>query len=148
LVQTPAGGTWLSVSNTSGISASVSPGNLAPGEYCGSVLFNVGNGRAEAAVRLIVTTPSLTVPANPIDFTVGATTAITSRCIPIGSTGGPLPFTAAITNLPGVTLSANAGITPATLILTSNAFGVTAGNYTGTLTISAPSPPSNHNPLL
>jgi hypothetical protein len=82
-----------------------------------------GIGISPASVQLSYT---LTGPT-PAAATVFVTT-----------TSGHYPFTASVSGIPGLTLSATSGTTPATLSLNLNTNGLSAGTYSGILALNSP----------
>ena len=97
-VNTPTGGTWLSISPTSGSSATgapsdnrvgqitikVDPGTLAAGEYSGKVTVTAGTDSQDAMVYLKVSGPSVVIRPKELKFTAtGGVPSPASRDITI-----------------------------------------------------------------
>lgn len=155
---TSAGGNWLVVNTAAGatpapISISVNPAGLAAGAYNGTVTVTAegaGNPPRQVPVTLtvsndpLITVNSTTAPATvPFIYQTGKVPP-GSRSLAIGSsTGAPLDYTlAAATEAGGNWLSVTpaTGTTPGNFTISVNPAGVVAGNYDGSITITATNP--------
>jgi len=147
---TTSGGSWLSATPASGttpgtVNVSVSPSSLAAGTYTGTVKVTSSGATGSpvtTSVTLVVSsatavTPTLTASPSTMSFayTIGGT-APASQPILVSSTPSALSFTSAST---GTWLSATpaSGATPGTVNASVNPSGLTAGSYTGTVTIAS-----------
>jgi len=150
-VTTPSGGTWLTGSgsgtNSGSVTVSVNIAGLASGSYSGTVTIT-----AAGATNTPQTVPvTLTITEPPI---IGlSATSLTFNATP---TANPPNQTVTISNAGGGTLSWTAtgavispgggtwlGVTPAsgtnsgTVAVSVNTSGLTAGTYSGTVTVTA-----------
>jgi uncharacterized protein (TIGR03437 family) len=150
-----SGANWLQVTPTSGTtpeSLSVSLVSsvlttLASGTYNGQVtLTPTGGGGASLNVPVTLTVSgSAQLIGNPaslaFDYQIGGTNNITQQAVDLSSPSGTVNFGAAATVSGGVqwlSVSPTSGATPATLTVTVMPSGLTAGNYSGSITIVAP----------
>ena len=145
---TASGGSWLSVTPTSGatgssssVTVSVSPSSLAAGTYSGTVTIAAAGAASQAVnVTLVVSTSSQTITATPssLNFTasVGAA-APPSQTVNV--TGGG-SSSMSVTTSGGSWLSASlsASTTQAVVTVSVNPANLTAGTYTGTVAIALP----------
>jgi hypothetical protein len=79
-------------------------------------------------------------PATPIELNY-VLTSPAPAAVPINVTTtytNPMPFTAMVSGIPGASLSANSGSAPATINLSLNTAGLSAGTYAGVIAVSAP----------
>jgi hypothetical protein len=67
-------------------------------------------------------------------------TSVAPSAVPINvtATTGSIPFTAAVSGMPGLSLSSASGTAPTTLNMNLNIAGLTAGVYPGVLAVEAP----------
>jgi uncharacterized repeat protein (TIGR01451 family) len=150
-VQTPAGGTWLSVSPLSGstpasLSVSVDPTGLAAGTYNGMIAIT-GAGASNSPLTVTVTlmvsqqaTLSTTPTTLSFSYQIG-TSPPAAQPLAVASSSGPLSFTAAAsvqTPAGGTWLSVSplSGSTPANLSVSVDPAGLAPGTYNGTITIA------------
>lgn len=78
----------------------------------------------------LINAGTLTVSPTSLTFDGSSTKTVT-----VGSTGSALSFTAS-TNAAWLSVTPSSGQTPATLNVTANASGLSAGTYTGTVTVA------------
>lgn len=146
-----SGGTnWLIVSPLSGatpssLSVVANPAGLAPGTYSGSIVVTgsgAGNGPQTIPVTFTVTNTALLSP-NPgslsFNFQIGQANPPT-QTVTVFSTGAPLSFgAAATTNNGGSWLSVGSlsGTTTGSLSISVNPAGLSAGTYTGNVTLTS-----------
>ncbi len=142
-----SGGTWLSVSPSSGgtsgsASVSVNPAGLAAGSYSGSVTITAAGSTGSPktvpiALNITVGAPTLTVSPASLSFayqTGGATPA--AQSIAIG--GGPLNYRATVSGGAWLSVSPAGGTAPGSVSVSVNTTGMAAGAYNGTVTITVP----------
>lgn len=147
---TNGGGSWLIVSPNGGttpstLSVAVSGASLAAGIYTGSIGISsgdVGSDPVTIPVTLTVTSPGLTLtpPSISLFATPGSVTPVTQQ-FSVAAGGATAAFTVVATTQSGggwLTVSANSGTAPASLTITGNPSGLSAGTYTGTITVTAP----------
>ncbi len=160
VLQTPSGGTWLSVSPASGntpqtISVAVNPGGLKAGVYTGSIIITAqgaSNSPSTIAVTFTVSAqPALySAPASlAFSYQIGATVP-SARALNIASSSAALNFTAAAAvQTPNggtwLSLTPASGTTPAGLRVSVNPVGLAAGTYTGSVIVTASE--ASNNPL-
>jgi trimeric autotransporter adhesin len=145
------GGTWLSVSPTSGttpatLSVQVSPTGLAPGLYNGSVSITPTGGSATSVPVTLTVTGTTTFSASPnvVNFTYsqGGSTP-ESQTIQVSSAGsGRVAFTAT-SNATWLTVLPTSGATPVILTLTASVRGLGIGTYAGAISLT----PTGGSPL-
>jgi hypothetical protein len=144
---TATSATWLSVAPASGttpgnLSVSVNPSGLAAGTYTGNVTITsagASNSPKTVPVTLMVTAasiPTLTVSPLSLSFTfqTGGTTPA-AQSVTLSSTSALNYTAAASAGWLGVTPAS--GSTPGSLSVSVNPAGLAAGNYTGTVTLTA-----------
>jgi uncharacterized protein (TIGR03437 family) len=145
------GGTWLSVSPTSGttpatLSVQVSPTGLAPGVYNGAISVTpTGGFAASVPVTFTVTgTTTLSASPNAVNFTYSqGGSAPESQTIQVSSAGsGSVAFTAT-GNATWLTVLPTSGTTPVILTLTASVRGLGIGTYAGTISLT----PTGGSPL-
>jgi uncharacterized protein (TIGR03437 family) len=162
VAQTSTGGNWLSASPAANINTgtpitvSVSPGNLLPGVYNGSIIVTpaagagAGNGAQTIAVTLTVANdPAIQASVNAISFPYQTGQAVPGTQIVTltSSTGAPLTYsvTSAETTCSTVTWLTLAGATNGTTnssftVAPTNLGSLTPGTCTGTVTVAAINP--------
>lgn len=143
---TSSGGSWLTVSPTSGASPStltisVSPSTLATGSYSGAITISA-SGAANVTISVTLTVsagqPVLAVGSTSLSFayTYGGA-APAAQTVSISNTGtGTLAWTASDPDF-WVQLSPGSGTGDATFSVTVNPANLAAGNYSSTVTIAA-----------
>ena len=151
-----AGTNWLSVSPASGnapatILVSINPGSLAPGTYPGTVTVTAPAANPSSqtfTVSLTVlaaSTPTLSVSTKSLTYSFAQGSQGQQQTIPVANVGGgTLSFQASATSGSGGNwLSVSPGTGTATLSapgsvnVTISPGSLTAGTYTGTVTITA-----------
>jgi uncharacterized protein (TIGR03437 family) len=152
---------WLKVSILSGVASSSNPATLmvsvtpaagmTPGPYTATLNLTSPNSSASVSVTLVVSqNPFLTVSANQLAFSAPfAGTPPPAQGLTVGTTGGPLNFTATASSSPAwLTVSPSGGVTgtqSAQLTVGISQAGLNAlsvGSYQGTITIA----PTNGDP--
>jgi uncharacterized protein (TIGR03437 family) len=143
--------TWLSASPLFGatpqtIAVSVSPSGFGPGVYTGNLHVSApsaSNPTLDLPVKLTVATgPLLTISALPAKFVyqIGGTTP-PQQTIALGSSTAALNYSVIVNASSGgswLAVSPASGITPASLTITVNPVGLPAGDYDGSISITAP----------
>ena len=141
---------WLSASPTSGttpgtVNVSVNPASLSAGTYTGTVKVTSSGATGSPTttnVTLVVSSATVVTPtlsASPLAmsfaYTTGGTTPA-SQPILVSATPSAVSFTATSA---GTWLSATptSGTTPGTVNVSVNPSGLTAGSYTGTVSIAS-----------
>jgi uncharacterized protein (TIGR03437 family) len=150
-VTVSSGSGWLSAAAGSAPEAniSVNPAGLASGNYEGTVIINsAGAGTAQIHVALSVwtTPPPLTVTPSSLTFTaqLGGILGI-EQTLSVQSAGVALPLTISATAASGTTpnwldaVDPNAAPTPANINVIVGEPSTLPGEYTGTISIGAPS---------
>ena len=148
---------WLSVSPQSGntpgrITVTADPLNLAPGVYNGTIVISVplANPSSQTVnVQFTVTAaipPTLSLDQSHMSFTYATTSTARSQTLIVSNTGGgSLNFTASTTYNSGgaanwLSVSPQAGTAtpgnPVALAVTADPSMLSAGTYTGSLTIN------------
>ncbi|HEY2013246.1 MAG TPA: hypothetical protein VGH38_07070, partial [Bryobacteraceae bacterium] len=147
------GGTWLSATPTTGnapgtVTVTASAGSLAVGQYTGKVTITAAAPGASGSPLTIPVTlnvvngQQLTGTPTTLNFTgaVGGTVPA-SQTITLSAPGAPIPFTAAATTATGgswLQVSPASGNTPGTVTVSVSPQSLTAGQYTGTVTLTSP----------
>lgn len=139
---------WLTLSATSGtapssVTVSVNTAGLTAGTYSGAISVSASgatNTPRTVAVSLTLTTaaPTIGLSATNLSFTgqqggsnpSGQTLSISN------TSSGTLGWTAS-TNQSWLTVSSTNGTAPSTITVSANTAGLAAGNYNGTITVSA-----------
>ena len=145
-------GNWLSLSSATGavlitpsaIGVKANVTGLAAGTYDGTVTLTPVSGTGGATivnVRLQVSnTALLRIGANELPFTVlpGGPQGVNQN-LAVDSTGDPIAFAVSTSINNGANwlgIFTSAGTTPANVIVSVNATGLTPGTYTGSVTIT------------
>ncbi|MBL8174499.1 MAG: hypothetical protein JNK48_07515 [Bryobacterales bacterium] len=148
-VSTITGGNWLSASTGIGttpsrLNISASPQGLPPGVYGGTVQINsAGVPPARVDVTLsVVSTAALSASPSTLSFLrqLGSDAGVTEQLIFVGSSGSPATLTVTPTTTDGgswLQASVTASTTPGVVAVRINPAGLTAGNYNGSVAISA-----------
>ncbi len=140
------GAEWLGITPATGtapqaLSVKVSPANLGPGTYRGSIIFSApgaGSGGQLLGVTLTVTgTVSLTAAPQSLSFTTDSAGAPpAAQAITVTSN---FPATVAAASSPGwLSVTPVSGSTPASFSVSVVTAGLAAGVYNGAVTISSP----------
>jgi hypothetical protein len=139
--------TWLTEAPASGttpgtVSVGINTSGLTAGTYNGTVTITAtgaSNSPRTVAVTLNVTssTPNLTLSAGTLTFAyqVGGNTPA-AQTISINSTGTALSY-AATTSAAWLTATPASGSTPGSIAVGISPSGLTAGTYSGTVTVTA-----------
>jgi len=137
---------WLTTSPTSGttpgtVSVGVNTSGLGAGTYNGNVTVTASgasNSPRTVAVTLNITssTPNLTLSPTTLSFAyqVGGTTPA-AQTVTTSSSGSALTFTVT-TSAGWLTATPASGTTPNSISVGINTSGLTAGSYTGTVTVT------------
>jgi hypothetical protein len=144
------GAGWLALTGggdtPAAVNASVIPTGLTPGVYKGQILASAsgaGNSPLAIPVSLVVTTaPSLTIAPASLTFAsqIGST-APPNQQIALSSTDGsalPIGSVAVSNGISWLAATANASTTPATLTVSANPAGLSAGVYQASIVVSSP----------
>jgi uncharacterized protein (TIGR03437 family) len=157
---TTGGNSWLFVAPVTGSTASgsnvltvsVLPGLLSAGSYAGTITLTatgsatVANSPVTIPVTFQVTSTTLSAGPSSLSFTqtVGGS-APASQSLQITTNGTPVNYTAVASvvqspaTIPSwLSVSPGTGTTPATLTVSANGANLTAGTYSGSVTVSAP----------
>ena len=145
---TSSGGNWLAVTPTTGtgnvtLSVSVVPAvltGLAPAVYNGTITVTPTGGVPQTvAVTLTVQAPgSLTFSSNPPVFTYTAGGALpAAQTLSITSMGENVTFTAAAQSSGWLAVTPTSATTPASLSVSVNPANLGAGQYLGSIALSA-----------
>jgi uncharacterized protein (TIGR03437 family) len=147
---TSSGGAWLSLTPTALTTpyssfVTVTPGNLPPGEYHGSITV-IAQGASTPAFIVPVTLtigagPLLTVSGSlsPFNYELGGA-APAGQTIAVGSTSTPLKFTVTTSTSDGgewLMAGPLSGVTPASLLVGINTGDLKPGTYSGTISVSS-----------
>ncbi len=137
---------WLSVSpgsatTSANVTVTVNAGGLAPGSYQGSVTLTPSSGTAvTVTVSLTVTSaptgPSLGVSPGTLSFACDAGGAAPpSQTVSLAS-GGFVSYSVTVTGASWLTVNPMSGTAPSTLTVTVDPSNLTAGTYSGTITVT------------
>jgi YVTN family beta-propeller protein len=143
---TQSGGSWLRLSQTGGtlpatLTVSVDVTGLAAGDYSGSVTITAGATTQRVTVSLRITgTAAGSLTVTPVQLAFNATagqSSVPSQNLALSGTG---TFTASAATQSGgswLRLSPTGGTLPATLAVSVDVTGLAAGDYSGSVTITA-----------
>jgi uncharacterized protein (TIGR03437 family) len=150
---TASGGPWLTVVPAIGttpgtVSVGVSNGGLGVGTYTGTVSVSsstAGSSPLTISVTLSITsssTPLLNASPAAINLCTQPGAGPATQIITLTNSGAPISFTASAVTNNGSWLSVGptagtASTSPTTLTVTANPTGLSAGNYSGLVTITA-----------
>ena len=142
---TASGGSWLSVTPTSGVtsasvSVSVNPAGLGPGVYNGSIAVTGTGTNSPLAVPVSLTVTAL-LSANPgslaFAYQTGQSTP-PSQTVHVSASGSAaLSFQAAASGGQWLSVAPAAATTPSDLTVSVNPVGLAAGTYTGAITVTS-----------
>ncbi len=144
-----ATGAWLSIAPVSGstpalITAIINAAGLTPGTYSGSILVASGGGTQTIPVTLSVISGSfLSASASSITLSSTPGSVPATRTFTISSSPASVGFAAIASTTAGgnwLSVSPASGVTPASLNVTANTDGLTAGNYSGLISVQASDP--------
>jgi uncharacterized protein (TIGR03437 family) len=138
---------WLSAAigsssaTSAAVAVGVNPAGLAAGVYTGSVVLTVGSGKIPVPVTLtVVGFPTLVLSPRSLSFTAQLSASGDTpppQTVLLGAQNRNVSFTLAA-SAPWIVVSSGRSSTPATLNVSVNAAGLSAGSYTGNITITAP----------
>jgi dUTPase len=139
--------TWLTISQSSGTGAanpsvSVNTTGLAVGSYSGTITLTASGATGSPGtvnVSLTVTqSPSLSLSPNTLTFsgTAGSTNPAPQTAAIANNGGGTLNWSA-VSNQSWLSVSPASGAGAANPSISVNTSGLTAGNYSGTVTVTA-----------
>jgi uncharacterized protein (TIGR03437 family) len=142
---TTSGGTWLTVTQTSGTTPTpvligVNPSNLLPGTYNGTVSFTASGATQSIAVTLTVTNNPMLVASAPslwFAYQIGQTFPIPQTVALTGSNGAPLSYSATTATSWLILTGQTSGTTNNFFTVSANTSGLSANTYTGQITITA-----------
>jgi len=147
---TTSGGSWLSLSQTSGsgetrVNVTANPTGLGIGTYRGAITVTAsglgGSPRTVPVTLNVAARPVLAVGVSTLSFTGLPGQDPPAQSVPISNTGGGMmEWTATASTSSGgnwLVVSPAAGAGNATLQVSARTLGL-AGPYTGTITITAP----------
>ena len=148
-VSTPAGFNWLQVptqfgSTPGSIPVNVLTSGLVPGTYNGTINIqssNAGNPSISVPVTLVITAGSvLQLSPNALSFAyqIGQSQPL-SQTVIVGSPGGQVAYSVATQTNTGtnwLTVSSTTGVAPGSFAVGVNTSGLTAGTYTGSITVT------------
>jgi Viral BACON domain len=142
-----SGGSWLSVSPSSGrtpssLGVSVSPGSLAAGTYSGSVQVSAGTGSVTIPVTLTVTSTSTTrLVVSPTSLAFGyqqGGTVPSSQSISVTSSSSTaISFTDSTSGASWLSVSRTSGSTPSSIVVSVNPGSLAAGTYNASVQVSS-----------
>jgi uncharacterized protein (TIGR03437 family) len=143
-VSTNNGGSWLSISPTSGTtpgspSVSVTPGSLPFGTYTGGIVLTSSSASNTVLVfvTLTVGNPALTITPSTLNFAGTAGGTVAPQTVTVGSTGSAaINWTAAAATQSGgnwLTISPSSGQTSSTVQVSATIGALVPGSYTGTV---------------
>jgi len=149
---TATGGAWLTATpangNTPGtVQVSANAGSLAVGQYTGTVTITAPTASGSPIsipVTLNVVTPQ-TITVTPAtltySYTVGTSAVPVPQAVQVATTGSSIPLSVTATTKDGanwLSVTPTSGATPAILSVSVTPQILTAGTYTGTVTINSP----------
>jgi uncharacterized protein (TIGR03437 family) len=151
---TGTGITWLSISpngqlsTNQTITATANISGLGVGNYTGNIALGANGATVNIPVNLVISSGSTTQPtggdvtvsSSTLAFSAGlGATAPASQTLTVSSAAGSasVPFTAAATSTGNwLAVSPASGTTQSNLIVSVNQTGLSAGNHTGSITIT------------
>jgi uncharacterized protein (TIGR03437 family) len=154
---TASGGSWLSVTPASGatsgtLTVSVITTGLAAGTYTGSIKITATNPSGvvvpDSPLTIPVTyyvseNPLLLASPNPLSFAATVGSLANGENVLVNSTGTTLNYTITSTTNTGgpwLAVSSLPGATPDSFPVSAVAYNLSAGTYTGSITITATNP--------
>ena len=152
IATTVSGGSWLSVTPTSGtapgaLSISVNGSGLTPGNYGGTVVVTAPNAAGSPqTIQVALAVNAGTISASPapsagLTFTQAAGGSGPAQTITLTSTPVSVSFTATATTAGSsgnwLLVASATGSTPGSVLVSVNAASLAVGTYTGTVTITA-----------
>ena len=136
---------WLSVSPSPGdtsypIGVYASVAGLAPGNYSGSIVITptvTGIAAITVPVTLTIIAPPVSISPSALTFTYPGGSPPASQSIQVSATGtAAVSFTAQSSNINWLSVTPTSGATPATLLVSVSPGALTAGAYSGTITVN------------
>lgn len=153
-VTTNGGGTWLNatppqifpyLSAPAAVSISVDGSSLTAGTHSGTINFNVNGAIQRVNVTVTVSAAALTTLSvenlTPFDYQVGGTLP-SSQNIKVSSPGGAIAYTVTVSTTSGgnwLFATPAQGITEGPVRVSVNPQGLTAGTYSGAVSITSAS---------
>jgi len=142
---TTSGGSWLTVTPTSGttptpVSIGVAPLTLGPGTYNGTVSFVAGGVTQSISVTLTVTNNPMLVPSATslwFAYQIGQASPASQTVALTSSNGAPLSYSATTTTSWLILTGQTSGTTNNLFTVSANTSGLSANTYTGQITITA-----------
>ncbi len=138
-------GSWLSITPNSGVSpgpvrVTASAARLSPGTYTATILVLRDLSKLTIPVTFTVTqTANVTVAPESLAFeAVAGATSIPAKTLDVGISLGRVQFTAEAATTSGgrwLQVTPASGMTPGKVTVTVNPAGLTAGTYSGTVTV-------------
>ena len=141
---TAGGGSWLSVTPTSGsnnatLTVSVNPAGLAASTYTGTITVTPTGGAAQTVSVTLTVSPPGTLTPDPTSltftYTAGNPPPVPQSVI-VTSSGTMVSFTASATSSGWLSVTPTSGSTPDTLSVSVNPLILGAGTYSGSITLS------------
>ncbi len=137
---------WLSVSPTSGVTpgtvtVTANPAGLVAGSYSGSITLTAqGYASVTVPVTFAVASSGKSLQATPgtVSVTADAGGSVQQAVVDLLTTDGANAGFTVSSNRPWLSALPTTGQTPATLTISVNPATLIAGNYSGTLTVTAP----------
>jgi uncharacterized protein (TIGR03437 family) len=148
-LQTTTGGSWLSITPTSGTTATrasvaVNPAGLAGGTYSGQITLTgpeVTNSPQIVNVTLAVGTPRLTIGPSSMVFVASAGANPPSQSLQVQNAGsGALGWSGAVATQSGgnwLVISPNTAVAPSSVDVSVNSAGMQRGAYSGSVTLNS-----------
>jgi hypothetical protein len=142
----PSGGSWLSISPTSGatpgsITVSVKPGSLAAGTYKASVAISSRSGTLTVPVTLTIEAATANLVVTPssmaFGFQQGGTLPASQSLSVTSSTGSAISFTDSTSGASWLSVNRTNGTTPNTIGVSASPGSLAAGTYTGSVQVSS-----------
>lgn len=133
------------------ITVAFQPGSLSVGTYTAKVTINApgsANPTTDVPIVLnVVSTSQLVVTPTPLNLTVQTGAAASNQPLNVNSSGSPLNYSVTVSssNTPWLTVPAGQLTTGTPVSVTINPAGLTAGGYTGQITIVSPG--ASNSPL-
>jgi uncharacterized protein (TIGR03437 family) len=135
---------WITVSPSTTtlpavLTVSANPANLSPGTYTATIEVLVQNAVVGTIPVTLTVTQGASMQVSPATLTFNhqiGTTAPAAQSVQITSGGGVLNWTAT-TSTSWIQVTPASGATPGTLNISINPAGLTAGSYTGSVSVAS-----------
>ena len=152
----PLGTQWITITPASGnlpvsLSMLVNPSGLAIGTYNAAIQLTATGFLSALTIPITLTVeaapPTLVLSASTLNFSAPPNPP-TSQTLTLSTTGGPVPFAAAVQSAPWLTVTPTSGVVlpglPVTLSVSVNNTGLDPNStaYSGKITITASGVPS------